>query len=237
METLTLLANELNAPLASRQALVTTLLEGDHGELPRKALESLQDVVETNTHLRRVISDALDIARLEHGQLPASIQKIRLHEVLMRAVREVEHELKGKGLTLTQEGSASSVISADPEHAHRILTAILRNAVDYTERGGVTVTCSVQQDQVVVTVADTGVGIQVANLGQLFAKPKLGSLLRGKGLSLYLARCLAKSMGSDVTLISSELENGSTFAVTFPRAVKANASVPDESDNPAMAKT
>ena len=95
-----------------------------------------------------------------------------------------------------------------------------------TQQGGVTVTCSLQEGRVIVTVADTGVGIHAAGLGQLFAKPKPGTLLRGRGLSLYVARLLAKTMRGDVTLVSTEVENGSTFAVVFPQASKMPAADP-----------
>ena len=79
---------------------------------------------------------------------------------------------------------------------------------------------------VIVTIAATGVGIHAAGLGQLFAKPKPGALLRGRGLSLYVARLLAKTMRGDVTLVSTEVENGSTFAVVFPQASKMAAADP-----------
>ena len=233
-ETLTLLSNEFSVPLASLNALITTLLDGDHGLLAPGVLRALKDVIKTHERLRRVVTDVLDGARLEQGEFPLAIQPVMLHEALTPSEQEIQEELTRKGLTLSREGNDSLMVSADSAQLRRIFGAILRNAVQYTERGGVTITCSLQEERVIVTIADTGVGIQTSGLGQLFAKPKLGTLLRGRGLSLYVSRMLAKAMGGDVTLVSTELETGSTFAVVFPQAGKASVAVPHE---PAVAKS
>jgi len=75
-----------------------------------------------------------------------------------------------------------------------------------------------------VAITDTGVGVQAGQWDQLFAPPKLGALVHGRGLSLYLARKLARSMGGDVTLVASELEQGSTFALALPLATGSASS-------------
>ncbi|HLD77958.1 MAG TPA: HAMP domain-containing sensor histidine kinase, partial [archaeon] len=196
-DTLTLVSNEFSAPLASLNALLTTLVDGDHGKLPSEALNALQEVTKTHTHLRRVVTDVLDAARIEQGDFPVTLQPVMLHDVLTSAEQEVQGDLSRKGLSLRREGNDSLVVPADPTHLRRIFSALLHNAVDYTQQGGVTLTCSLQEGRVIVTIADTGVGIHAAGLGQLFAKPKLGTLLRGRGLSLYVARLLAKTMRGD----------------------------------------
>jgi signal transduction histidine kinase len=227
-ETLTLLANEFNAPLASLNALLTTLMAGDHGEVSLEILTTLRNVDATHKRLSRVVSDVLDAARMEHGQFAVSIEQVVLHDILSRAEEEIQAEVERKHLTLSREGSDTVTLAADREHLQRIFTALLRNAVQYTEQGGITITAAAEPERVTITIADTGVGIQTAALGRLFAKPKLGMLLRGKGMSLYLARGLAQLMGGDVTLISSDLEVGSTFAVTLPRQARAASAAKPE---------
>ena len=81
-DTLTLLANEFNAPLASLNALITTLLDGDHGLLAPGVLRALKDVIKTHERLRRVVTDVLDGARLEQGEFPLAVQRVMLHEAL-----------------------------------------------------------------------------------------------------------------------------------------------------------
>lgn len=222
-ETLTLLANEFNAPLASVDILLAGLLEGDHGKLPAQAQSSLEELVKSHAQLRRVVVDVLDIARIERKQMPVAVEAVPLQPLLDRAIEGIAAEAKRKGVAVKREGIQALAVAVDPALAERILGVVLRNAVQYTERGTVTIGCTAQQDRVAITVADTGVGIQAAQLGELFAKPKLGALLHGRGLSLYLARSLAKLMGSDVMLVSSELDTGSTFAVTWPKAPRAAA--------------
>jgi|GEM_PF-3641133 len=230
-ETLTLLANEFNAPLASLNALLSTLMAKDHGDLTPAVVDALRDVTATNARLCRVVADVLDAARIEHGQFPLSVQQVVLHEVLTRAQEDVQGDAARKGLTLSRQGSDTVAVAADKEQLYRILVALLRNGVQYTEHGGVTITSSADAERVTITIADTGVGMQTAQLGRLFAKPKLGMLIHGRGLSLYLARSLARLMSGDISLISSELEGGSTFAVTLPRT--ARAAVPAGAPAPA----
>ena len=222
-ETLTVLANEFNAPLASLDILLAGLLEGDHGKLPAQAQSSLEELIKSHAQLRRVVGDVLDIARIERKQMPVAVQAVPLQPLIDHGIEQVAGEAKRKGVAVKREGIQALAVAVDPELAQRILSVVLRNAVEYTERGTITIGCTAQQDRVAITVADTGVGIQTTQLGELFAKPKLGALLHGKGLSLYLARSLAKLMGSDVTLVSSELDTGSTFAVTLPKAPRAAA--------------
>lgn len=237
-ETLGVLANEFNTPLASLHALLTTLLEGDHGEVPAGMVEALKTIMQTNERLRRLVGDALDALRIEQGQFTISANPTSLSQLLHQAEEEIQAEVKRKDLTLTHQGTDTLTVAVEPAQAHRIFSALLHNAVQYTERGGMTVTCSAQKNQAAITIADTGVGIRNEQLTQLFSKPKLGNLLRGKGLSLYLARLLAKAMGGDVALVSTELGTGTSFTVLLPIATETKASEPTETPSPsAMAKT
>jgi signal transduction histidine kinase len=98
--------------------------------------------------------------------------------------------------------------------------------VQYTSSGTIRVDCSEQGNQVVVKVEDTGAGMLAEQLPHLFARPKLGSLLHGKGISLCLARQLAKLMGAEIVLISSQINHGSTFAIMFAKPVSADVNAP-----------
>jgi signal transduction histidine kinase len=195
--------------------------------------EALQDVVRTHERLRRVVTEVLDAARIEHGQVTPAVQPVAVSDLIQRSVDEVEAEIKRKGLELVLEDPGDLTVTADPEHAHRILSGVVRNAVQYTEKGTITIRCFAREDQIAISVVDTGVGMQTAQLAECFAKPKLGTLLHAKGMSLYLARSLAKLMNADVTLVSSELGTGSTFAVSFPRSWGADAQKPAGQDRAA----
>jgi signal transduction histidine kinase len=170
-----------------------------------------------------VVADALDIVRLEHKQLPVDIQPVDVREVLGRVERAVRSELDRKQLSLSHDEMDDHLLAAaDAALLERILTVLLRNAVQYTEKGGLTIGCTAKGQRAVLTVADTGVGILQDRLVQIFARPKLGSLLHGKGISLYVARSLAKAMHGDVTLVSTGLQEGSTFAVVLPMTLSAD---------------
>jgi signal transduction histidine kinase len=232
---LTLLANEFTAPLNSLHALLTTLLDGDHGEVAPPVREVVQDVAKTHDRLRRVATDVLDAARIEAGQVTASIQHVPIKSIVTQAVEALQGEAKKKGLSVVCEFKEEEPVAVDPQHAERVLTAVIHNAIHYTEKGTVKITCMPQREQIAITVADTGVGMQTGQLVECFTKPRIGTLLHGRGMSLYLARQLAKLMGGDVTLVSSELGTGSTFAVLFPKALASKAPVADTKKSGATA--
>jgi signal transduction histidine kinase len=206
------------------------VLSGDHGLLPHKAAEALRAMVGANGRLRQVVADVLDLARIEHGELRVSVKELKLSELLARVLPEVESACKEKGLSLTRSGDEGLRIAVDAEQAERMLTAVLHNAAQYTDKGGITVTSAERGNQVVVTVQDSGVGIPDDQLPHVFARPKLGSLLHGKGASLCLARQLAKLMGAEVILMSSELNHGSTFAVMFPKPASLKQAEPQKAE-------
>ena len=217
-ETLGMLANEFDTPLASLHALLTTVLEGDHGEMSPGMAEALRTIMKTNTRLRRVVSDALDVLRIEQGQFAVTTQPTPLGELIRHAEEGIQDELKRKELTLTRQDNGNLMVKVEPAQAQRIFAALLCNAVQYTERGGITIACAAQGNQAAITITDTGVGMRNEQLAQLFTKPNLGNLLRGKGLSVYLSRLLAKSMEGDVALVSTELGTGTSFTVLLPMA-------------------
>jgi len=214
-EALTLLANEFNAPLSSIDALIATLLEGDHGELPSSIQDLLQGIVATNGRLRRLVSDALEATRIEHGTSPLTLQPVALDEILAQAEAEIRTSLGAKHLTLSHQGSDHVTVLADPTLAKRILGALLHNAVQFTDEGSITVTTTTQRERVLVTVADTGIGMAPGRWDQLFAKPAVGTLMDVRSLSLYLIRRLARAMGGDVMLASEDSSQENAFAVAF----------------------
>ncbi|HEY2707846.1 MAG TPA: response regulator [Caulobacteraceae bacterium] len=172
--------------------------------------------------LQHVLDDVLELARAEAGKTEITCAPFDLAAVVRRIADGARADCLAKGLAfeLVADPSAMAQVEGDEAHLRQILSALLGNAVKFTEQGGVTLSVSRVGRTVRFEVSDTGVGFDPAIAAQLF-KPFQqadGSLTRrfgGSGLGLCLARDLARAMGGDITA-SGLPGRGATFVVEAP---------------------
>jgi signal transduction histidine kinase len=139
----------------------------------------------------------------------------------------IEPQAAAKGLRVEVHECPADVIAwADPSKVDQILLNLVSNAVKFTKSGSVTLTCAWQaENNVTITVSDTGVGIPEAELEKIFEPfVQVGRSLtqqhEGTGLGLAISRDLARAMGGEI-VVSSEVGRGSTFTLSLPRPVTA----------------
>jgi signal transduction histidine kinase len=181
----------------------------------------LDNLDQSAMRLNELIDDLLDVSRLEQNRIPIQITETNLEllvESLADQFRVVAHQ---KGLELVWEPSHLPSVSADAERVRQILTNLLSNAIKYTPKGKVEIITKVKEDEVWVTVADTGLGISGENLKNLFSKfyrirNHETQKISGTGLGLWISRELAGRMGGDIIVESIE-EVGSHFTLKLKR--------------------
>lgn len=220
---LSTVSHELRTPLNSIIGF-SELLVNVEG-LTDKQRRWAVNIMTSGQGLLALINDVLDLARLEAGKLklhPALVEPAALCEqaaVLIRPAAESKHlELK------VLAASDLPAVTQDAGKLNQILSNLLGNAVKFTPEGGrVTLTAEVVKDKLMLTVADTGVGIPPEEQELVFDKFRQAShpLTReqgGTGLGLSIVRELAKLLGGEITL-RSEVGRGSRFTVTVPVAL------------------
>jgi signal transduction histidine kinase len=181
----------------------------------------LDNLDQSAMRLNELIDDLLDVSRLEQNRIPIQITETNLEllvESLADQFRAVAHQ---KGLELVWEPAHLPSVSADAERVRQILTNLLSNAIKYTPKGKVEIITKVKEDEVWVTVADTGLGISGENLKNLFSKfyrirNHETQKISGTGLGLWISRELAVRMGGDIIVESIE-EVGSHFTLKLKR--------------------
>ncbi len=176
--------------------------------------------------LLELISDILDLSRIEADRLTLERIDYPLRQVIddVRSMVQVRAEEKGLSLDVDYDFPLPETIHTDPVRLRQVLTNLVGNAVKFTERGTVriTVRCAQETDQparIQFAISDTGIGIPADKLGKLFEPfTQLdGSATRrygGTGLGLAISRRLARALGGDVE-VSSRLGVGSTFTLTI----------------------
>ncbi|MGZ5968658.1 MAG: ATP-binding protein, partial [Polyangiales bacterium] len=218
------MSHELRTPLNSIIGFTGILLQGLAGPLNEEQRKQLGMVQGSSRHLLALINDVLDISKIEAGQLTIAREPFDVSASLDQVVRTLTPAADAKGLTLRTEiaGNLGSM-AGDKRRFEQVVINLLGNAVKFTERGVVTLRCSMRQGNLVVAVQDTGIGIPREQFSQLFRpfhQVDTGTARKheGTGLGLSICKRLVELMGGNIT-VESTLGVGSTFTVTVPLAV------------------
>lgn len=218
-------SHEIRQPIHAIGLLIERMRVDASSPALREQIDAVSDIVHS-------VSDALelllDIARLDSGTVRISRSRFDLADLLRKVAREHEAAAVQKGLKLQVSDSDDLPVYTDRVHLQRILSNLLANAIRYTDRGEVRISCTrPNADLVAVHVADTGSGIPQDSLDKIFNDfyrvDRENQSAQGFGLGLAIVRRTALLLGLDVS-VKSELGFGSTFTVTLPRAAETEKS-------------
>lgn len=218
-------SHELKTPLTVLRGYVDLLrdvtLKPRAVEGEKETAEYLESMDASLSRLNDLVEDILIVSRLEQNRLPIELQAVDTAPLLGALAKEFSLLAKDKGLTFRYEPQAVALITADPERMKQILVNLLGNAVKYTPAGNVELSAKETDDAVIVTVADTGLGISAPALEHLFSKfyrikTEQTAKISGSGLGLWISREIARKMGGDLMVESIE-GVGSYFRLRLKR--------------------
>ncbi|MEQ9556080.1 MAG: PAS domain S-box protein [Rhodospirillales bacterium] len=218
------MSHELRTPLNSVIGFSDALLAGVHGEFANPAArEYISDIKRSGEHLLQLISDILDVSKVEAGIVHVSPEEIDIvHEVGVCMSMVAERAARGGVVLESMVPDGLPHAAADPRQFKDILLNLLSNAVKFTRaKGRVAVSAAYDEGRgLVVSVTDTGIGIAAEDLDQVFEPfVQLGTgshrSSEGTGLGLSLARALARMNGGDL-VIESERDRGTTARFWCP---------------------
>jgi signal transduction histidine kinase/PAS domain-containing protein len=220
---LAVMSHELRTPLNAILGYIRIVEMGVHGPLTDAQRSALDKCVQNQRRLLSLITDILDYAKLESGQLRLAAKNVSARAVLDGVEAAILPQAHAKGIGYECCTDCESImVCADPERTQQALLNLLSNAVKFTDRGGsVRVDCEVLGRRVAIHVRDTGRGIPADKLESIFepfvqVDAKLTRTQDGVGLGLAISRDLARGMGGDVTVESAE-GVGSVFTLLLPR--------------------
>lgn len=205
---------EIRTPLNSAIGFAEVLAGGYFGELNRRQAEYVEGIVGSSRALMTVIGDILDLASIEAGQLELENDSVDIHAMLVAVLNLVKERARRKSLHLQFDCPHDiGWLIGDERRLRQALLHLLVNAIAFTpDRGGVRLTAERQTDQVAIAVADTGVGIPLADQARILKPFERGANKRrpddgagdgGAGLGLALVQSLIAMHGGSLDLKST----------------------------------
>ncbi len=221
------MSHEFRTPLNAILGYTHMLLQGVSGQVSDSQRRSLTRIDSNSRHLLALISDILDITRIEAGRMPLHLTSFSVQQLVDEVTAELEPIIKRSNLKiLTRLSRGTPQLRSDRQKVKQIVVNLLSNALKFTHEGTITVGAAYRSADrmVLLSVTDTGIGIAPADQPKVFedfrqldSSPARG--YGGTGLGLSICCRLAVMLGGTIELRSEE-GKGSTFTLVLPARLR-----------------
>ncbi|MBP9763404.1 MAG: HAMP domain-containing histidine kinase [Candidatus Pacebacteria bacterium] len=222
-EFVSLASHQLRSPLAKIQGYSSMILEEEYGKFPEYLKEPLQRIFLSSQNLGSLLNDFLDVAQIEKGEAVYNLNPISIVEVLNKVEENFKDVFDNTGILFktTYDKSSDLKILGDFKKVVSAISKILDNAIRYTPQGQIIISLAEKNNDLIITIKDTGVGIEQSEIEELFKKFKRGKnsynvSVSGSGLGLYVAREIVESQEGRIWLKSEGEGRGTTAFIAFP---------------------
>jgi signal transduction histidine kinase len=198
---LSVVAHDLQSPLVATQSLLSYIVDGYTGDITDGQKDLMQRGIRRIDELLTLITDLLDIPRIEAGQLTREMQELSLSTVVKQAVVGLDSVARQKGIALEIELPESSpTVYASSRRLQQVLNNLISNAINYTREGTALVRVKECDNEIAVEVIDTGIGVPPGELPRLFDDFFRGSNAgkKGTGLGLSISKRIIEAHGGKI---------------------------------------
>ncbi len=219
------MSHELRTPLNSVIGYSELLEDELFGELNTKQKKYVNNILISGTHLLDLINDILDLSKVEAGKMSLETKDIKIHHIIRNSVVMIKEKAFKHNIKIKQDIDASvddHKFIADERKMKQIMYNLLSNAVKFTPDGGnISIFCRTSDQNMEVSITDTGIGISQDNLDKIFKKfeqidSSFSKKYKGTGLGLSLTKQLVELHGGTIRAESEGVDQGSTFTFRIP---------------------
>ena len=223
-EVVAIVSHELRTPLTALRGYVDLIRDGEAGELTAEQHKIFGIIERNSDRLLGLVDDLLFVAWVEAGTFQLERHELVLAEVIQGTLESARSLAEGKGVKLVHEPGRNGIVVGDHSRLSQLLENLVANAVKFTPEGGtVLVRSEVSQDEVLLEVSDTGMGIPEEEQPHLFdrffrSKEATKQEIPGTGLGLSIVQAIVEAHGGTIT-VESAADEGTTFFIALPRSV------------------
>ncbi|MBI2040101.1 HAMP domain-containing protein [Candidatus Microgenomates bacterium] len=221
-------SHELKTPLTNIIGYLSVFIDENKDKLNKDQFELLDHSLVSAKQLLALIENLLNVNKIERDQLSVIIEPTDIGNILTKSVEDLQNQAKQKNITLTLTSiSGLPKVLADPIRIGEVVTNLVSNAINYTNPGGqVAVSSQRMGNELITTVADSGIGIPEEAIPNLFSKffrvsNNLQKASKGTGLGLYISKSIIQKLNGRIW-VESELGKGSKFHFSLPIAPQTN---------------
>lgn len=216
-----MVSHEIRSPMNSLLAQIKIILDGLAGEVTEKQRHILERASGKINNLVNLVSELLDLARIEAGAIGREIEDLNIEELLQEQIEFHHAGAAEKNIAIEyRPESQLPHIQADRQGIDEVITNLLSNAIKYSPENSKIVVSAKVDDDLVVQVSDTGYGIPEEDLAQIFnrfhrVKDKNTREIHGTGLGLAIVKSIVDAHQGSIK-VESKIEHGTTFTVRLP---------------------
>lgn len=220
------ISHDFRSPLTSIKGFLEAMLDGT---IPPEMHEKYMNVVldETN-RLTKMTNNILDLTKMENGQDELTMSNFDLNEMIVKLAIGFERRIEEKEIKMDFQFIQEKLyVTADMDRIQRVLYNLIDNALKFTnQKDSITIVTSIAGKKALVSIADTGIGIDEKSLPHVFERFNKGDKSRGtdkkgNGLGLAIVKQILLNHGEDIR-VTSQKNVGTTFTFTLPLAYRIN---------------
>lgn len=222
-------AHQIQAPLSAIKWTISMLKNGDAGKLNPEQLELAQKAFDSNDRAIHLIQEVLSASKLQSDKIELSLASVSILDVIHNSIKELSDVAKEKNIRIVIKDVKEELplVHIDREKIRNAFENLLDNAIKYTNNGGEVIVGVVrEEDDVMVYVEDTGIGIPEGDEKKIFAKFYRGDNARssgigGTGLGLFITRGIIEKHGGKIWFEDKKRDlhmgtTGARFSFTLP---------------------
>lgn len=208
------MSHEIRTPLNAIIGFSNILASAEEEQEKQEYINIIES---NNTLLLQLISDILDLSKIEAGTLEFSYSNVELNDIISEIESVAQYRTKANGIELFAEKALPSLrIKTEKNRLMQVLNNLLNNATKFTSQGSITFGYELRDKQLYFYVKDTGCGIPADKVDSIFGRfVKLNSFVQGTGLGLSICQTIVEHMGGHIG-VESEEGKGSTFWFIIP---------------------
>jgi len=212
-------SHELRTPITAIKGMSEILLRDDDIDISTKR-EFLDIIYNEGGRLELIVEDLMQMSRLERSGVLLKTEQINIHEVSKEVVKSLELEAKKQNLSIINDAH-ELYIEANRNMIYRLLANLVKNAITYSDKGTITISTHVADNEVTISVKDNGIGIPEEDLNHIFERFYRVDKARardsgGTGLGLSICKKIVE-IHNGVINVHSKVGEGTTFEIVLPK--------------------